>query len=130
MPQMRFIGAWLCLLLWGGVHAVQLQHAVSHHLVESGGHDTCHHHCHHHVDEGVASEPLGVPEDPGVIPMDACPICDWTGVPAMPDLIYSETAAGTQWPPCCTLGELLCGWGSPAIWAGIGWRGPPESDKV
>ncbi len=130
MPQLRFFGAWFCLLLWGGVHALQMQHVVEHHLLASGGYDACHHHCHHHHHEPVPVEPLGIPEKPGVVPTDDCPICNWTGVPAMQDLVCSKTALGAEWPICNTLGERQCGCLPPVLGAGIGWRGPPGPDQV
>ena len=124
MVHMRDIGAWLCLLLWGGVHALQLGHAVFHHVAVAGHGDHCEHH---------HAQPESLPwdlETPVVKVSQDCPLCDWTGVPAMPGPVF----AGLSHIPAISIpkvmGMVCSGWRASALQKGIGWRGPPGADFV
>lgn len=122
MVHMRDIGVWLCLLLWGGVHALQLEHAVSHHVADVGHGVHC---AHHHA------LPTTLPVDaetPVVRESQECPLCDWTGVPAMGALSKGASGDARDWPVRAILGAIDSGWAEASLWAGIGWRGPPVTD--
>ena len=120
--RLRNIGAWLCLLLWGGVHALQLDHAVSHHVADVGHGVHC---AHHHA---PPTTPPWDSETPVVSESQECPLCDWTGVPAMGSLSNIDPGDAIAWPVRSTLGTIDSGWAEATLWAGIGWRGPPVTD--
>jgi hypothetical protein len=122
MIQLRVFGAWMCLLLWGGVHALQLEHVVVHHLADAA-HAA---HCHHHH-EPVSSLPCGA-DFPVVDASEGCPLCDWTGVPALASVSTATSGDQPAWPVRPTLGSVQAGWSETTLWAGLGWRGPPVTD--
>ena len=122
MMRMRNIGSWVCLLLWGGVHAMQLEHVVAHHLV-GAAHAA---HCSHH------HEPLTViPWDSELPVVDAsedCALCDWTGVPALASPMGVSNEEASPWFIRPVLGEVNSGWTDAFLWEGICRRGPPAAD--
>lgn len=122
MIRVRNIGAWLCLLLWGGVHALQLEHAVAHHVADAGHGVHC---AHHHAP--LTTLPWDS-ETPVVKESQECPLCDWTGVPAMGSPSNGDAGDAIAWPVRPTLGAIDSGWTEATLWAGLGWRGPPVTD--
>lgn len=123
MSHIRIFGGWFCLLIWGGVHALQLEHVVHHHLA-----DAVHtHECgHSHSPSETEKAALPFPAEwPVLQAPDGCPVCDWTCVPAMPVLAFHWTAVPTDWVRHPTLGEVCPGWADPVVRGGMGWRGPP-----
>ena len=122
MIRMRNVGSWLCLLLWGGVHALQLEHVVAHHVAHAA-HTA---HCHHHH-EPVSSLPWDA-DFPVVDASEDCPLCDWTGVPALASVSTATSGDQPAWPVRPTLGSVQAGWSEATMWAGLGWRGPPVAD--
>ena len=120
--HVRNIGAWLCLLLWGGVHALQLEHAVAHHVADVGHGVHC---AHHHAP--LTTLPWDS-ETPVVKESQECLLCDWTGVPALGTLSSGASGDAMVWPVRPSLGSIDSGWAEMSLWAGLGWRGPPVTD--
>lgn len=119
MSQRAFIGAWCFLLIWGGVHFMQLEHVVAHHLVGAVHHNGCAHHTHDEVPVEGTQEGEHITAD------GDCPLCDWTGVPALTAAACDLPSAPVEWPSRTHLGVVRDGWRAPACAPGIGWRGPP-----
>lgn len=129
MRLTRIMGAWCCILLFAGVHAMQLEHVLLHHL--SGDHHAtaCLHHGHHHDVDAIAGLAAD-PHLPGITGDETCAVCDWTAVPACsPPLLSLAEEAGAWWVRA-VLGTCSDGWHEVAIGMGIGWRGPPGTDIV
>ena len=124
MTRFRHFAAWSLLLVWGAVHALQLEHVALHHVMGDAHHEACAHHHSDHDTPPAAALPIDA-EEPGVRGDGSCPLCEWTGVPAMavdaPDLPSDVS----EWAQRMTLGRVRDGWGKPDEGTGIGWRGPP-----
>ena len=124
MTRFRHLAAWCLLLVWGAVHALQLEHVALHHVMGDAHHEGC---AHHHSDHDTSpATPLPFDADePGVRDDGSCPLCEWTGVPALTDDAPVLPSDASEWARHTTLGRVRGGWGEPDEGTGIGWRGPP-----
>ena len=125
MSRFQQCSVWVCLLLWGGVHGLQLEHAVVHHMAEAMGHVHCAHHSNSVEEE---AEWTWDHEAAGVRPSSECALCDWTAVPSM--ACEANPLPQPFVVPRCPadLGQPCLGWPTPAFEAGMGRRGPPVKD--
>lgn len=119
MQRVQSIGAISGLLLWGMVHAFQLEHVVAHHLMPMGHEGQCHHHPDHIPLSSEDWARGGITSDEG------CPICDWMGVPAIHVPGWNGSLVISDWPEQWSIGYTLDRVGSLQLLAGLGWRGPP-----
>jgi len=124
MTRFRHFAAWCLLLVWGAVHALQLEHVALHHVMRDAHHEGC---AHHHSDHETSSmTPLPFDgKEPWVTGDGSCPLCEWTGVPALTVDAPVLPSDVSEWARRKTLGRVRDGWGEPAEGTGIGWRGPP-----
>ena len=124
MSRFRHLAAWCLLLVWGAVHALQLEHVALHHVMGDAHHEGCAHHHPDHDTSPATALPFDA-DEPGVRGDGSCPLCEWTGVPALTVDAPVLPSDASEWARHTTLGRVRDGWGEPAQGTGIGWRGPP-----
>ena len=124
MTRFRHFAAWSLLLVWGAVHALQLEHVALHHVMGDAHHEGCAHHHPDHDTSPATALPFDA-DEPGVRGDGSCPLCEWTGVPALTVDAPVLPSDASEWARHTTLGRVRDGWGEPAQGTGIGWRGPP-----